>query len=101
MRSVSKVKWQICAGTSAFSSSSNGPAVTCRTSTPGASSVTGGGIPGHGPGEDLDLGAAGGHPLRHLDHVNVESTGIAGSGLVERRRMNADRRDPPRDASRH
>jgi len=42
------------------------------------------GVTGDGTGEDLDLGAAGGQPLRHLDHVDVQASGVAGSWLVER-----------------
>ena len=42
MRSTSKVNWQIWAGRSVLSSSSNGPATTLRTSTPGTSSTAAG-----------------------------------------------------------
>ena len=41
-RSTSSVNWHTCAGRSCLSSSSNGPATTLRTSTPGASSASGG-----------------------------------------------------------
>src|SRR6202000_1305540 len=37
------------------------------------------GVPGNRAGEDLHLGATGGQSLRHLDHVDVETPGIAGS----------------------
>ena len=41
-RSTSRVNWQTWAGRSVLSSSSNGPATTLRTSTPGTSSASGG-----------------------------------------------------------
>src|ERR1700719_2939551 len=46
------------------------------------------------PGEDLHLGAEGGEPLGYLDHVNIEAAGVAGTRLVERGRMDAERGDP-------
>ena len=42
MRSTPKVNGQICPGRSFLSSSSNGPATTLRTSTPGTSSTVAG-----------------------------------------------------------
>ena len=42
MRSTPNVNGQICAGSEFLSSSSNGPATTLRTSTPGATRSTGG-----------------------------------------------------------
>ncbi len=46
-------------------------------------------------GEDLDLDAAAGQLLGHLDHVDVEAARVAGARLVERRGVHADGRDPP------
>jgi hypothetical protein len=42
VRSTPKVNGQICPGSEFLSSSSNGPATMLLTSTPGASSTTGG-----------------------------------------------------------
>ena len=55
-------------GRSSLARPSNGPAITCRTITPGAISTVGRQVAGGGPGEDLDLDAgarpAGGRPRR-------------------------------------
>ena len=58
-------------------------------------------IAGYRPGEDVDLDAPLGESLGDLDHVNVEAARVAGPWLLERRRVNADGRDPPWIASRH
>ncbi len=58
-------------------------------------------VPADRAGEHLDLDAAGGQALGHLDDVHVQAAGIAGSWLVKRRRVDADGRDPPGEASRH
>ena len=58
-------------------------------------------IPRHRAGEDVDLDAAGRHPLGDFDHINIQAAGVAGAWLLERRGMNADGRDPPGVASRH
>ena len=43
---------------------------------------------------DLDGDVAGGEPLGELDDVDVHAARVAGAGLVQRRRVHADHRDP-------
>ena len=95
MRSTPKVNGQIWPGRSFLSSSSNGPATTLRTSTPGTSSTAAGVSRTDRAGEDLHLDAAAGQLLGHLDHVDVEPARVAGARLVERGGVQANGRDPP------
>ena len=79
-RSTSKVKWQSWPGRSALSRSSNGPAVRCRTSTPGRELGRRGHVAGDRAGEDVHLHAPLGQALGHLDDVDVQAACVAGPG---------------------
>ena len=76
---------------------SNGPAATCRTSTPGASAATGGCSDDGGAGEDLDRDAAAGHPGGRLHDVDVHAARVAGARLLQRRGVHGKHADPARD----
>jgi hypothetical protein len=58
-------------------------------------------VSGDGPGEDVDLDASLGQELGDFHDIDVETTGIAGARLFERRCVDADGRDSPRVATRH
>ncbi len=47
-------------------------------------------------GEDLHLDAAPGELAGHLDDIDVQATGISRAGLLERRGVHAEHRDPAR-----
>jgi hypothetical protein len=47
-----------------------------------------------GPGEHLDLDVLGGETAGELEDVDVHSTRVAGAGLVERRRVDAEHGEP-------
>ncbi len=49
---------------------------------------------GRRAGEDVDLDPGGGEPSRQLEDVDVQASGIAGAGLVERRGVHADHGHP-------
>ena len=51
-----------------------------------------------GAGEDLDLDAQGGEPLRDLADPDVHAAGVAAARLVERGRVYGQSRDPARQA---
>ena len=67
-------------------SPSNGPAVTCRTSTPGASSTTGGRSLLVARVKTSTSTPSCGQPPGQLDDVDVHAAGVAGAGLVQRAR---------------
>ena len=58
-------------------------------------------VAGHRPGEDVDLDAPLSEALGDFDDVDVQTACVAGTWLLERRRVNADGRDAPWIASRH
>jgi hypothetical protein len=58
-------------------------------------------VAGDRPGKYVDLHAPLSEPPGDLDDVDIESSGVAGPRLLERRCVNADGRDAPWVASRH
>src|SRR6185437_11114724 len=61
----------------------------------------GGLIASRGPGEDVHLNSALGEQLGHFDDVHVQTAGVTGARLFERRCVDAYGRDSLRVATRH
>ena len=83
-------------GRSSLAIGSKGPAAMCRTMHAGCEVDGRGQRSGRGTREDLDVDAELGQPPRGLDDVDVHATGIAGTGLIKRRGVNAEHRHPRR-----
>ena len=94
-----EVKAHSWAGRSSLARPSKGPAVTCRTVTPGASSTRRRQVRAGGPGDHVDLDVERRQAAGELDDVDVHAAGVAGARLVERRRVHADHGQPSRHAA--
>ena len=94
MRSTSRAKTHSWPGSSPLLSPSNGPAWMLWTVMPSPAGTTGSMPRRGGAGEDVDLDPGRGQAPRQLEDVDVHAAGVAGAGLVERRRVHADHGHP-------